>query len=244
MAAATVGAAVLIAAAVPGRTERPAGARESFAATLRGFGAVIAHPKFIRFAPLSVLCSGVLMGVLGLWSGPWLRDVGGLSREAAADGLFFAFLSMTLSYLASGWLAARLAARGIKPEHLSVIGMCLFLAVQLLMVLDFGIWPVALWVLFAAFGTFGSLIYAALAGVFPPELVGRVNTALNLLVFIVAFISPWGVGAIINLWPAAAEGGYAAEGYAAALVAVLAVQGIGLIWLIMMPLLWRRAEPL
>ena len=35
-----------------------------------------------------------------------------------------------------------------------------------------------------------------------------------------------------------------AEGYAAALVAVLAVQGIGLIWLIMMPLLWRRAEPL
>jgi hypothetical protein len=120
--------------------------------------------------------------------------------------------------------------------------MGLFLAVQALITLGFGsgsgFWPVALWVLFGAFGTTGSLIYAGLAGAFPPELAGRVNTTINLLIFLTAFAAQWGIGVIINRWPAAAPGRFAAEGYETAFAVVLAVQGAGFLWLILMPLVW------
>lgn len=246
LAALTAGAAVLIAVMVPARTKRSAGASESLSASIQGFAAVVRHPKFLRYAPLSVLCSGMLMALLGLWAGPWLRDVGHLSRGAAADALFLAFGAMTLSYVSSGWLAGRVQARGFGLEKLSVSGMCLYMAVQAMIALDLGagagIWPVALWILFAAFGTAGSLIYAGLAGAFPAELAGRVNTALNLLVFLVAFAAQWGIGVIINHWPAAASGRFAAEAYATAFLVALAAQGAGLLWLIVMPRVWPSAS--
>ncbi len=244
LAALTAAAAALVAVMVPPRPEPAAGAPESQAASAAGFAAVVRHPQFIRYAPLSVLCSGMLMALLGLWSGPWLRDVGGLSRGAAADGLFLAFGAMTISYFASGWLAGRIQAHGFGLEKMSVIGMCLYMVVQLLIALDLGsgagYWPIALWILFATFGTASSLIYAGLAGAFPSELAGRVNTTLNLLTFLVAFAAQWGVGVIINHWPTEASGNFAAEAYETAFFVTLAAQGTGLLWLIIMPLVWRQ----
>jgi predicted MFS family arabinose efflux permease len=243
LAALTAAAAVLVAVMVPPRTEQSAGPHQSLAASLKGFAVVVRHPKFLRYAPLSVLCSGMLMALLGLWAGPWLRDVANLSRGAAADALFAAFGAMTISYFSTGWLAGRVAARGFGLEKLSVTGMCLFMVVQAMIALELGsgagAWPVALWILFATFGTTGSLIYAGLADAFPPELAGRVNTTLNLLVFVVAFAAQWGVGVIINHWPADASGRFAATGYGAAFTVALAAQGAGLLWLIAMPLVWR-----
>jgi len=244
LAALTAVAAVLIAVMVPPAPERSAGPHPPLAASLKGFAAVVRHPKFVRYAPLSVLCSGMLMALLGLWAGPWLRDVANLSRGAAADALFVAFGAMTISYFATGWLAGRVTARGGGLEKMSVTGMCLYMAVQAMIALDLGAgagaWPIVLWILFATFGTTSSLIYAGLAGAFPPELAGRVNTTLNLLVFIVAFAAQWGMGVIINHWPAEAPGSFAAEGYAAAFTVALAAQGAGLLWLIVMPLVWRQ----
>ncbi|MEE2761250.1 MAG: MFS transporter [Pseudomonadota bacterium] len=242
----TAGTAVMVMVMVPPRPARADETRNSLAADIAGISAVVRHPRFLRFAPVSVLCSGMLMSHLGLWAGPWLRDTGGLSRDAAADVLFMAFGAMTISYFSTGWLAARAQTHGIAVEKLSVIGMCLFMAVQSLIALDFGAgagyWPATLWILFATFGTTGSLIYASLASAFPPELAGRVNTTLNLLVFIAAFAAQWGIGVIINSWPEAAPGRFAAESYEAAFWTMLAVQFVGLFWLIVMPLFQRRGQ--
>ena len=90
--------------------------------------------------------------------------------------------------------------------------------------------------LFGFFGTAGILPYAVLSQSFPRELAGRCNTSLNLLVFVSAFAGQWGMGAIINRWPAAttvavADTSYAEPGYDLALAAALALQLVGLIWL-------------
>lgn len=45
------------------------------------------------------------------------------------------------------------------------------------------------------------MTYASLSQKFPLELTEQVNTALNLLVLITAFVGQWGIGAIIDLWP-------------------------------------------
>ena len=65
-------------------------------------------------------------------------------------------------------------------------------------------------------------------------LAGRVNTAVNLLVFVGAFVAQWGMGAIVNLWPADA-GRYPLIAYTAAFGACVAAQLCALL-----PLLLHR----
>ena len=55
-------------------------------------------------------------------------------------------------------------------------------------------------------------------------------TGLNVFTFSGAVATQWGIGAIINLWPATTGGGYAPEGYQAAFVVMIAVQAAGLLW--------------
>ena len=83
---------------------------------------------------------------------------------------------------------------------------------------------------FGFFGTAGIVPYAALSQAFPAHLAGRVNTALNLLVFVMAFVAQWAIGAVIDLWPQTADGGYAAQGYQVAFAVMLALQVLALAW--------------
>ncbi|MGD8257828.1 MAG: hypothetical protein PVH56_09695, partial [Desulfobacterales bacterium] len=74
--------------------------------------------------------------------------------------------------------------------------------------------------------------YAVLSQSFPLHLSGRVNTGVNLQVFIAAFSAQWGIGAIINLWPIAGDGGYSPAGYQAAFATMLCLQLLSLLWFI------------
>ena len=56
------------------------------------------------------------------------------------------------------------------------------------------------------------------------------NTGINLLVFICAFAAQWGIGAIINLWPVTATGGYAPPGYQAGFAMMFSLEVVALLW--------------
>jgi len=92
---------------------------------------------------------------------------------------------------------------------------------------DIALW---LWPLFGFFGTAGIVTYAALSQRFPPALAGRVITGLNVLTFSTAFAAQWGIGAVINLWPAAPSGSYAPDGYRSAFAIMLVLQAAALTW--------------
>ncbi|HCK80105.1 MAG TPA: MFS transporter, partial [Candidatus Competibacteraceae bacterium] len=185
---------------------------------------------FWRIAPNSVLTQASFLAVQSLWAGPWLRDVAGLNKAAAADYLFWTAAAMVAGFLGMGQLVYRLARIGVRPITVATAGIGLFMLVQLALLLQVG--PLlALWVLFGFFGTSAVLTYAILSQAFPPELAGRVNTALNLLVFVLAFAGQWGMGAIINRWPVAG-GGYADTGYQLAFGLALAAQSLSWFWLL------------
>jgi hypothetical protein len=129
-----------------------------------------------------------------------------------------------------GWIAERLSRFGIRPMTVAVTGMILFMVTQAAIVAHWAVPPLVLWVFFGFFGTTGILPYAALSQRFPPHLAGRLNTGLNVLVFIVAFGGQWGIGAIIDLWPATASGGYALEGYSTAFGIMLGLQVLAMVW--------------
>ena len=194
-----------------------------------GVAAIFRSPVFWRIAPSSVVSQASFLAIQGLWAGPWLRDVAGLDKTAAAGYLFWVAAAMVAGFLGMGQLAYRLSRRGIPPLAVAAGGMALFMLAQLALLLKLEpLW--LLWVLFGFFGTAGTLNYAILTQAFPPALAGRVNTALNLLVFVAAFAGQWGMGAIINQWPAPG-GGYAEPGYQWAFGLALAGQVLTWVWL-------------
>ena len=74
------------------------------------------------------------------------------------------------------------------------------------------------------------LSYSLFSRRYAKEMVGRVNTALNVAVFVGMFSGQWAVGLVLNQWPPTAIG-YAPEAYPWALGGLWLVQASGLAWL-------------
>jgi hypothetical protein len=138
--------------------------------------------------------------------------------------------AMIAGFIFMGAAAERLSRLGVKPIAVAVAGMTAFMVTQGLLILEVTAWARTVWVLFGIFGTTGIIPYAVLSQSFPLHLSGRVNTGVNLLVFICAFAAQWGIGAIINLWPSTAAGGYAPPGYQAGFAMMLCLQVLALLW--------------
>jgi predicted MFS family arabinose efflux permease len=206
------------------------GADASLRTQITGFVNVFRSPLFRRVAPLTMASQGTFLGIQSLWSGPWLRDVAGLDRLDVANTLLLIALAMIGGFLAIGAIAERLGRYGIRTITVALVGILAFQLVQLVLVLQWTTFTTPLWMLFGFFGTGNVLCYTALSQIFPAQVAGRVNSGLNLLVFITAFAVQWGIGAVIGLWPTTADGGYAPAGYQAAFGAMLAVQALALAW--------------
>jgi predicted MFS family arabinose efflux permease len=203
---------------------------DSIKEQLNGIIQVFSSLTFWRIAPVTVMSQTAFLAIQGLWSGPWLRDVAGLEREIIAQILFMIAAAMIAGFIFMGAAAERLSRLGIKPIAVAVAGMTAFMITQGLLIMEVTTWARTVWVLFGIFGTTGIIPYAVLSQSFPLHLSGRVNTGVNLLVFICAFAAQWGIGAIINLWPGTAAGGYAPPGYQAGFAMMLCLQAIALLW--------------
>jgi len=88
----------------------------------------------------------------------------------------------------------------------------------------------ALWCAFFGGSTAVVLAFSLLSRRFPSEMAGRVNTALNVFIFVGMFTGQWAVGLILSLWPPTATG-YEPAAYPWALGLLWLVQFCGLAWL-------------
>jgi len=190
---------------------------------LRGTLEIFRSPVFWQIVPWATLSQATMLAFQGLWTGPWLRDVGGFSRGQSARVLMFMALGMIAGYLASGFIGDRMGRQAITPRRVAACGMAVFLAIQALITWAPLLPITVLWTAFTFSGTSAILCYADLSQRFPTHMTGRANTALNLLVFIAAFGLQWGVGVILDQWPRTAAGGYDPRGYQIAM---------GIIWVL------------
>jgi len=203
------------------------GQRESLGQQLRSLGSIYGNRVFWRFAPQGCVIVGGFMAIQGLWAVPWLMEVNGATRTDAAGVLFLMSLAMLLGFLfvatCSGWLARR----GIAPMALLTVGMGLALVVELAIVLGLA-GPTWLWPLLGLSFSLGNIAYSQLTAAFPVALSGRVNTALNLLVFVGAFGLQWGIGAAVDAFYMV--GLTRADAFRATLAVLLVAQGLAYAW--------------
>ena len=173
---------------------------------------------------------GGFMAIQSLWSSAWLIHVNGYSRSQAADYLAAMSVAMMVAYALIGLVSTRLARRGISTLALLGGGLLVALSALTLIVSELSDQHYALWVVYGAFSSFGTLSYAVLSAGFPTALSGRVNTTYNLMCFAGAFAFQWGMGLLIDLLQA--QGHDAATSYRYAFISLIGCQFAAWFWLL------------
>ena len=215
---------------------------ESLHNQLRGIHEVFTSRVFWRTAPLTTISQATFMAIQGLWAGPWLTHIGGLSRPDVAKTLFAVALAMVAGFIILGSMAERLSRRGVTVATTAVIGMTIFMVVQFLLLFHPPGFTMTLWLAFGFFGTSGVIAYSALSQTFPVHLSGRVTTALNLLVFVAAFCCQWAIGAIIGFWASEDGSVLNAAGFNAAFSLLLLLELAGLFYYFFSPGIHKKCQ--
>jgi predicted MFS family arabinose efflux permease len=237
LAAASLAASVFVFTFVP---RRPASEdRFSSRAALQGFLGAVTDRRFIRVAPLSASVVGTSFAVHGLWAARWLRDVDGFAASEVRDGLLAMGAGLTLGSLAIGAGAVGLAKLQISYTNTFGWLCAASIGLQAAVLLHLPLSQFVLWGAVGAFGSMGVLSYSMLDSMFPAALVGRANSALNVLHLTAAWAVQAGMGAVIAMWPAGPHQHYSALAYRAAFAMPLAVQIAALSWFVLVPLTLR-----
>lgn len=219
-----------VADAPPGHVKPP---RRGLGAEIRAFGPIFAHPYFLRFVPAIVILSALNFVYQGLWAGPWLRDVAGFGDAARAVVLFAYAGGMAAGSLLTGQAASFFQARGQSPMMVPCIAMGLQIVIQATLIFapPSGMAALCLiWFAFALAGSSGPSGYAAVGQRFGAEVAGRVATAINGSMLVLVFVLQYVIGAIIDLWPRTASGGWDAAGYGWAMGLTLLLQAATILW--------------
>jgi MFS family permease len=222
-----LGIATWIFLSVPDKPRLPGPAR-----TLRGdialSGRILASQTFWRFGPAVATLSMFNFAYLGLWAGPWLRDVAGMDGPARAGVLLLYTFAMVAGSMLTGGAASRANAAGLPSFLVPIVCLVSMVLLQAGLMLQPSQPSVVfvLWLALAVFGTAGPVGYIAMCQMFPPEQTGRVSTAVNTLTLGGAFLVQAAIGWILDLWPRTASDGWDPDGYSWALVLTAALQAL------------------
>ena len=202
------------------------GRKSDLGTELGVMGSILRSPVFWRYAPAVAMLSVLNFAYLGLWAGPWLRDVAGYDTRGSANILLAYTLTMMAGALIVGAAASRAKARGLPPMLVTLA--CT--AGQVVAQIGLALQPTAplvvggLWMVFAFCVAGATAGYITVGQMFPPEQTARVATAVNTLTLGAAFVLQAAVGWTLDLWPRTASGGWDPRGYSAALAGSLVLQ--------------------
>ncbi len=187
---------------------------------------VFADLRFWRIAPLSFFVTGMFLGFQGLWGGPYLFDVMGLSEIETGNILFLMGIGVTAGYIVSGWLSDRLGLVRVVVASAAIFTLSQFiLAFQP---------PLAVagltYVVFGFTGAFNIMLMAYARLIFPASITGQAVTAVNLFGIGGTFLLQWWLGLIIGSFPANAVGQYPPQAYTTALLITATGTLLALIW--------------
>lgn len=201
-----------------------------------GYGRIFGSAYFWRMGVLGLANHGIFFALQTLWAGPWLTTVLGKTAQQTGNILFVFNLVLMLSYLALGWAAPRLVARGWNTHRLIGIGIAGMLLAQGAMLAITAPLAWLLWPALALCVPVTTLVQSNVALAFPAAQAGRANAAYNLQLFIGAFAAQWGFGVLVDAFQR--HGTAPADAFRMTLAIAIALQAAA--WLFF---LFSRAGP-
>ncbi|MBM2766648.1 MFS transporter [Burkholderia anthina] len=195
----------------------------------KGTWHILSSGAFWKISSFSIVTQGVFYAMQSLWVGPYLRDVAGFDAPRAARLVSVLGFAMMAGCVGFGAAARMLERRGVSVQAFCGAGMALFVVTQIAIIARVPLPPAVLWAAYGMFGGVGILTYAVLAGHFPAQLIGRANTTLTLVIFVLIFAFQIGIGAVLSHWPAV-DGHYPAAAHVTAWSMLLALQLASAVW--------------
>ena len=202
--------ALVVLAVVP-RDPASGASRESWGEALKGVATATRVPSFwpVLFAHFTGYSS--FATVIGLWGGPWLRDVYGVDLAERGNLLLIGAFAQMVGLLL--WGAADRYWRSYKrPVLFGGFAAAGLLAVAALIPMSLA--SAALW--FGAFGLFVAytpILTAHGKALFPPALTGRGITLMNIGAIGGTFLSQTATGFLMDAVGRSAAGTYPPQGY-------------------------------
>ena len=153
---------------------------------------------FKSLIPMGFFSYGGLFAIQTLWAGPWMIRVAGYTPEESAQGLFFIYFAMLVSFFCWGYFVPKFsknindAIRLLKfgaPISLMVLAIIIYLGPKAGSIH---------WAIFIVSSIFLSLTQPAVGMAFSLSNAGKALTSFNLLIFIGAFFMQWIIGLIID----------------------------------------------
>ena len=201
------------------------GPRRTLRAEAAVTGRILASRRFWLYGPAAAMLSTMNFAYLGLWAGPWLRDVAGYDGVTRAHTLLFYTIALMTGGWLVGWIGSRAQARGLPAILVPTLCTAGLVAAQVGLMLQptNALAVISLWALFAFCAAGGPTAYIAVGQMFPVEQTARIATAINTLTLCGAFALQAVIGVILDLWPRTAAGGWDANAYSTALAVSIAV---------------------
>jgi MFS family permease len=213
---------------VPEKPRLPAVRRSTLSEEIAISAQILRSSHFLRYGPAVATLSMVNFAYLGLWAGPWLRDVAGQDDLTRSGLLFFYTIAMIAGNLVAGNLGSRARAAGLGPFVVPVAGTVGMVLIQVALMFQPSQFHLvaALWLALAFCGSTAPTGFVALGQMFPREQTARVSTTVNMLTLGLAFLLQAMVGWILDLWPRTASGGWHPDGYSWALAVSAVMHGL------------------
>lgn len=198
--------------APPGAAPLPA-ARESFTEILRGLGSVLGARGLGQTFAIHSVAYAAVVTLLGLWAGPYLEHVHGLDALARGNVILAMAIGQIAGIFGYGPLDRLIGRR--KPIVITgAVAAAGALVVLAWLPPDLPLLSYVLLVAFCLIGAYSVVIVAHGRSLFPPALLGRGVTTVNLAQVAGSFALPYLSGLIVH-WMAPAGVPYPVEAYQA-----------------------------
>ncbi|MFH1090297.1 MAG: MFS transporter [Pseudomonadota bacterium] len=179
-----------------------------------GMKMVLSRHSFWPLALWFFCTSSIFFSFIGLWGGPYMRDVYKMDPSRAGEALSMASLAIIFGSLVISFISERVVKS--RKKILIFASSCNLIMTALLAFFTADMPPVVLWFLCAGFGVFSSTV-APIATtqakeLFPLSIAGTAVGTINLFPFLGAAVIQPLVGYVLDLY-GSAGGSYSAEAY-------------------------------
>ena len=205
------------------------GGKGRLADELSGLMGVLRTPLFWKAGLAPTFSLGVWVCYTSFWAAGWLRDVAHLDEPSVGIALFALSIAIVPGYFFSGMIVDLLHRRGVRGGRVLLVYGLLFLAIHVPIALNVTAAPKLLWFAYVMFGGMSVVCYALVTRAFAPELAGRVNTTLNLICMLIAFVVQAAIGPALA-WMETSHGLSRAGAHQVVTVALLAMQAVIWLW--------------
>ena len=188
--------------------------------------------RFYLVTIASTLYYGTLMNVGGLWSGPYLQDVYGLSKDVASSIVMCFTLGMIIGCPVSGWLSDKIVRSRKKVLLLGIILHTLVYIPLAFFTASIGT-PTLLYLLFTLFGFTGGFFvvcFACVKETTEPRYAATAVGGLNMGIAVGAAFFQYVCGLIIDSHGKVGSV-YGADAYASAFQLCMVMMTVGAVFM-------------